>query len=448
MLLSLLGCSGSFVVDDPSDAARDAQSDGGGSDAGSPDGGVVDGSRSDSFVGFDAGPPPPPTCEGLVEASPRLELSCRDPALLEPAERTDRFGEALAFGEEELFVAAPGFREGFASGGVAVYGAEEGEYRLTQWLVRDGLGSALAVRGTRLLVGAAAESIDAEDRRGFLVEYERRECGWVQKDIIDSPDIGPDRAEGRFGASIALHDDFALVGSGRSEGSANLYYSMRFVDGAWTLTDTLSCGAMATQQHKLHAALSEDGRVAALRNDEDALLCIFRRSETEEILWEPAGEISLDTSVNFQGANVAVSEDLVFVGSSSLPFGNMPSRVRAGAVRVFALTPEGPSELSGQIIREPTPTRDHEFGSTVHAECDALSRECALWVVALGGSEDADEAGVLWRIVWHRVDGVRSMERLSSCDVGPLGDIGRAAVFRGERALVSSPVYSRAWLAN
>lgn len=445
-ILLLAGCPQAFVIEDPDGVTTDARSAGDGgvedvSDSASPE----DAPRIDTFIGFDGGPPPPPTCEGLIEASPVLEVSCRDPAQLETVERTDRFGEALALGEGELFVAAPGYQQGLATGAVAVYGETEDGYRQTQWLLRRGIGSSLAVRGARLLVGADSESIDrGTEDHGYVVEYERRDCGWVRLGFIDSPAVGEARQGDRFGASIALHDDFAIIGSGRVEGESATYYSMRHGADGWRLTDTLSCG-QATQQHKLHATISSDGETVLVRNDEDAMLCLFHRADAGDLLWNPIGTTTLDNAVNFQGANVSISEDLVFVGSSSLRFEGGGIRTQAGAVRVYTLGPDGLVELPDLIIREPVPTTRHEFGVAVHAECDGISRECMLWVASAAGSEDADEAGVLWRVVWHRIEGVRSIEPLATCPVGSQGEIGRRAVFRGDEAFVSSPYYGQAW---
>jgi len=90
----------------------------------------------------------------------------------------------------------------------------------------DRFGNALALDGTRALVGAAGRggNTDASADRGGAYVLERADDGWTHRTTLPAPADDPDAA---FGVAVALDADRALVGAfsanGTSPGRAVLF---------------------------------------------------------------------------------------------------------------------------------------------------------------------------------------------------------------------------------
>ena len=133
-------------------------------------------------------------------------------------------------------------------------------------------GSSLAVSGNYLLIGAAGESLDVNDSNplteaGAAYLFERNESGvWtqVQKVVAAHREL-----EAEFGSSVALFDQYALVGAGGdrrdTSGNASLveagaaYLFERDSSGNWTQSQKLVAADRAAEaEFGVSVALSSD----------------------------------------------------------------------------------------------------------------------------------------------------------------------------------------------
>jgi hypothetical protein len=156
-----------------------------------------------------------------------------------PSTRFAGFGTAIAIGDGEVFVSRTGASLMLPllpsrAGGVHVFrpGGVTGEWEETAHLTGSdaglgiGFGSAMAVDGNTLLVGAPGQY----DGRGAVYLYQRDGAGeWREVGALSAGDGVPGDS---LGGAIALHGDVALVGTSRHAGGAGAVYV--FGGGGWT----------------------------------------------------------------------------------------------------------------------------------------------------------------------------------------------------------------------
>lgn len=142
----------------------------------------------------------------------------------------DGFGGALAVDGD--LMATSGTLE---DGGTAVYvfRREGGAWSMAQRIpmpdsTASGFGTAMALSGDRLLVGAFASS----DTTGTVFSYRRDGSGkWTQTGTLEASDGA---AKDRFGVVLALEGDLALVSATRSADQIGATYVFRATDAGWT----------------------------------------------------------------------------------------------------------------------------------------------------------------------------------------------------------------------
>ncbi|HEX9755042.1 MAG TPA: choice-of-anchor B family protein [Gemmatimonadales bacterium] len=164
------------------------------------------------------------------------------------------FGVSLALSGEELFVGRTGEPPGFPlppsqSGSVHVFrraGAtggwtEAGSISGSDTKLADGFGSALAVDGDLLVVGAPRNGSG-----GAVYVFERRASGWEQTARLS----GPSEAAGdEFGAAVAIKAGTLLVGApGRDSARGAAYAYRRSPQGAWGEAVKVVSGALANDR--------------------------------------------------------------------------------------------------------------------------------------------------------------------------------------------------------
>jgi hypothetical protein len=152
----------------------------------------------------------------------------------------DQFGAAVAAGPELIAVGAPGDdREGSEAGAVHVFASDATGWSEESILVGDDgrtgdrFGSALALRGELLAVGAPGRDEDGS-WAGAVYLYQRDGPGWREVASL----FAPDAASGsRFGTSVAFLDDERLAvgasGHDGDESGAGATYVFQRQGDAW-----------------------------------------------------------------------------------------------------------------------------------------------------------------------------------------------------------------------
>ncbi len=178
-------------------------------------------------------------------------------------ERRSGFGTALAFDGERLMVGTPGRKS--TPGTVTVYATDEAGAWKEQGRVlspdeasADRFGTAFAVYGDELWVGAPI----ADDKAGRVYRFTRdgADGEWVAGGLLATPGV---EADFRFGASIALGRNLAVVGAPQAVGShGRAAIFTRLQDGGWSeavwLDDGLDLEMITGEERRC----SDDGAVS------------------------------------------------------------------------------------------------------------------------------------------------------------------------------------------
>jgi hypothetical protein len=255
-------------------------------------------------------------------------------ARLEPSDGGigSRFGLRVAIGGEIAVVGAPSGQGGGATGG-AVYvfrrrsGVWQQEARLVDPEAAAGrvFGSAVALSGERLLVGAPAEG----GARAPGVTGERSGTAYLFQHVGDAwllaarlIPLGAERSE-RFGAAVALEGGWALVGNpaeqpGEAQGGAVYAYQLdagRWIQRARLTSSVAAAGnwfgfalALSGGEALVGAPLGIQGQV------QSGLAFLFRLTATG---WEEQARLYPSDGVNGDdfGFSVALQGDRALVGA-------------------------------------------------------------------------------------------------------------------------------------
>lgn len=205
-------------------------------------------------------------CFALMVAAPVAAQTARRDALAPP--RLIGFGSALALSNNRIFVGRPSESPGFPMppsdvGGVHIFtrGAdgswtETGHVNGSDATTGDGFGSALAVDGNVLVVGAAKR----DSSEGAAYVFEQRGQAWTQTARLSAPDGSIGDA---FGTAVAVAGDIVLVGApGRNEEEGVVFVFRRGGDG-WIAADSL-VDPGAVPQGRVGGAIAFDGQRAVI----------------------------------------------------------------------------------------------------------------------------------------------------------------------------------------
>ena len=257
--------------------------------------------------------------------------------------KNDMFGSAVAMGGGVAVVGAPGADvAGTDSGTAVVYERLEGTWERVATLASEDaaagarFGTALAVDGERILVGAVGDTLAGEDA-GSAYLFERGGDGWHQ--VARLAAAGGKGGDG-FGNAVALADDVALVGArfadltGSDEGAAYLFE--RTGEG-WTEVAAFTAPEPADRdQFGRSVALAGDvalvgaPRVDVPVRDAGGVWTFARGADG----WATTGRLSPAAPEMYDefGSNVAADGSLVVVGTpQDIPVGTTDDAVTGTA---------------------------------------------------------------------------------------------------------------------
>ena len=133
------------------------------------------------------------------------------------------FGRALCFGDNKLFVGAPGVLGGINTppGKVYVYGVNDVNSTISyQTLVTspdvqvgDGFGASIACLDSTMLIGSKYADVGAGNDQGKAYAFKRTGGQWIQQAILTS---SSNESTMWFGASVALTPGYGIVGAPRA----------------------------------------------------------------------------------------------------------------------------------------------------------------------------------------------------------------------------------------
>lgn len=264
----------------------------------------------------------------------------------------DQFGSTIAFRGSVAIITAPLARVNGRTwqGAAYVFALSGGTWVQRQKLVAasgvalDTLGTAIAFNSSTVFIGAGGANVSGHyiPRKVYTFDISTYRIGaWVEGPVLPPPD--PDDATSSFGASIAVTDDFALIGARASTIGANLgqgrVYAYIRNHGVWTPVQKLVASDGAIRDN-FGISLAVDGKIAMIgaqgatingQISAGAVYC-WEHSGTE---WTQTHKlVAADpAATNLFGASVSLAQDTVLIGA----YGANSYR---GAAYVFKRVPD------------------------------------------------------------------------------------------------------------
>ncbi|WP_367873259.1 hypothetical protein [Luteolibacter sp. Populi] len=178
--------------------------------------------------------------------------------------------------------------------------------------VDDMYGSAVAIRGSRVIVGAPFISYRSSNQQGRVFIFDRGEIGWHQTAVLQAGDgsIG-----NLFGSAVAVDGDRVLVGAPRVSGSVRLGQAYTFVeqDGSWQQEQQFA-GVNSSDHDLFGATLALKGDAMLIGASGQNRVYTYHRSGS---IWSPGQVLAAPplSGAGFFGTSVALSGDLALIGA-------------------------------------------------------------------------------------------------------------------------------------
>ncbi|MCB2222798.1 MAG: FG-GAP repeat protein [Actinobacteria bacterium] len=238
------------------------------------------------------------------------------------------------------------------------------------WSSRDFFGQSIAVDGDRVVVGAMNNN-EAGLKAGAAWVFTRSGLGWqIDKIVPDEPYGGY-----RFGTGVAVRGDRVVVGAahssmkGKRSGSVFVY---DYVDGEWVETQRFLPEGVGTNTGLgMKVALSDDGKLILASTDNHRqdyeMGRAFVFEERPNGSWKTTELVSDDLELgDYFGTMIGVGDGFLAVGS---PY-NDEAGDDAGAVYVFEQT-DGVWAQTAKLL-SPEPVDGVWYGGGVEAEGDRI----------------------------------------------------------------------------
>ncbi len=249
----------------------------------------------------------------LVAGAATAGAQTRAGGQVEPAQAA--FGESVLVADGAVLVGEP--RNSIRTGLVYVYAkdgaawVERAQLKANDGAPSDGFGSAMAVDGQTMLVGAASSG-DV----GAAYVFRREGSTWTQAAKL----AGAESAEGdRFGGAVALAGDFAVIGApGAGERLGAAYIFRRGADGQWAQVRRLApVGVDGRVSYGTDVALVGNVLFVGAPGLQEGAGAVYVYRRAADGTFSPAGRLSATgTAAGSQfGAVLVVAGDQLLVGA-------------------------------------------------------------------------------------------------------------------------------------
>lgn len=299
----------------------------------------------------------------------------------------------------------------------------------------DDFGSAVALDGDTLLVGARLHDLPGAADAGAAYVFVRVAGAWVEQARLVAPDAA---AFDAFGVAVALDGDTAVVGASLDDHSGLVN-----AGSAWVFT---RAGADWSAQVRLQApdAASSDAFGYALALQGDTLVVGAPSDDTQDganagsawvftgsgAAWAPQAQLRASDAQawDFLGYAAALDGGTLLLGA---PADDLPAGMDAGSARVF--TGAGAAWAEQALLAAAAGLDGDLFGQSV-----ALDGETALLGAPLHDPDGVPDAGAAFVFVRAGSSWVEQA-RLVPAVVAPDDFGGTAVALSGGRALVGGP---------
>ncbi|MCK7593971.1 putative Ig domain-containing protein [Pseudomarimonas salicorniae] len=349
-----------------------------------------------------------------------------------------RLGEVLALDGDTAVVGLPSAtvagRPG--QGEVLLFARQDDAWREFQRLhledgnSGDGFGSAAALLGDTLLIGAPGEDALGDSDRGAVHVFLRIDGSFVAQGRLLAEDGLPGDA---FGGALALSADHALIGAAYRDHDTledvGAVYAFERLDGGFSPTQLLVPLAYQENQ-RIGSALSiSAGRLLAGApgyNDGEGAAYVFAKAG---MAWQQQARLQASGGVPGDqfGSAVSLDGDTALIGA---PFTVIGAHVAQGAALVFHH--DGQAWVEETRLTDPAGSGQDHFGSAV-----AISGEAALISAPGADGTLADQGAVI--LFARRQSGWALHATLLEAQGRTSAAFGRALAVAQDRVLIGAP---------
>ena len=175
----------------------------------------------------------------------------------------------------------------------------------------DGMGSAIALSGNSILIGARADDIGLNAGQGSAYVFRLNGAAWSEEAKL-AAGMGGHPGAGRFGFSVALYGDTALVGTpyedvGGNDSQGTAYAFVR-TGSAWELQATLVASDGGTLFGRSVSLFDQTALIGA----SDSAYVFVRTGAT----WSQQAKLSPSGQVGDFGVGVSIDNDTALIGAS------------------------------------------------------------------------------------------------------------------------------------
>ena len=221
----------------------------------------------------------------------------------------------------------------------------------------DRFGTSVAVTGDTALVGTPFDDIGANTDQGSAYLFTRTDGVWTQQPQLNA---GDGAAGDRFGTSVAVFGDTALVGANLNDIGANNNQGSAYVytrsAGVWTQQQQLTAAAGAANDlFGVSVAVSDDTAVVGAYTDlvganaDQGSAAVFTRTGS---MWTQQQQLTATggAASDLFGVSVAVSGDTAVVGASQDDVGANGDQGSAHVFPVAGFSVDDVSEVEGGAV--------------------------------------------------------------------------------------------------
>jgi len=251
----------------------------------------------------------------------------------------DRFGVSVSLRGDRVLIGASGDDDaGYTAGSAYLFRFDGGAWVETAKLtasdaaVNDRFGASVSQRGDRILVGAYLDD-DNGSVSGAAYVFEFDGTAWVETAKLTAGDAG---SGDRFGYSVSLDGDRALIGAHGDRSESGSAYVFRFDGTSWVEEAKLRANDAASNDNfGVAVSLSGDGALIGAWGNADAGLVtgsayLFRLEGTA---WEQEAKIVPDDAAAGDGfgLSVALDGEGMLIGA----YGDDDAGLSSGAAYLF-----------------------------------------------------------------------------------------------------------------
>ena len=302
----------------------------------------------------------------------------------------------------------------------------------------DRFGSAVAVDGAHLLVGAPLQG-DSGYRAGAVYAFEHDGQDWIESQQIRPDDLV---AYGEFGSAIAIDGDLLAIGWKGSDAAAQgagIVVLYEWSGGQW-LERSRVWDPEATIGDRFGTSIDLDGdymvvgcQLDDVSGSDSGSALVFRRS-SDDWVFEQRLVPSGIGAYNWAGRSVSISGTRVVVGAY---LESVDGQQAAGAAYVFERTGSGAWTEQARLVADDPVPGDY-FGYSVSVEDDRIA------VGSILNDAPLEDSGEVYLFEWTGVEW--ALQHLPPPDDG--GEFGYTVAIDGERLHVGAVYHAGNGIAN